>query len=343
MSQENKEQSGYVKWPIIVSAVAVIALCTILISVAWVANMPSQSIGSPGHIQDHFAVVDPLQPPVSSENQIVYEPPGIAELYENLRFASNPGGLSFIGSVSSLCLSSDTIDALETCINRLEAYDYSVGFVLIDITTGQGIAYNADEQFYSASAIKGIYVAALVSSEPELLTDYYDSIASILIYSDNDAYVDLFDSTNWLGSLDQWYLEADTVLDDFNHCFPQISARDMARLWLRNYEYFSSEAEPAQELAELYTTPNRSPINAVLGAIYLTYTKAGWGYETGILDDGSFYTLAANDAGLVYAGEDGSHPYVIAIMSDLAADLDRLEDLVVVLNRAHDEIVAELS
>ena len=327
---------------LLLAANAIAGLAFIILSVSTAGFLAEPSEHTSMSEEDDPLVVVEQQEEIRETfiNQIIYDPPGISDLYENLRFESNPAGFSFIGTASSVILSPATSVALELSISELEEYGNRVGFVMIDITNGQGIAYNADEQFYSASTIKGHYVASLVYQQPEMLDYYYYSIAAILWYSDNDAYQDLYDATNWSESIAQWYLEADTVLDDYNHCYPYICARDMARLWLRNYEFFSSDSEVAQELAGLYTTPNRSPINAVLGGIYTTYTKAGWEYETGILEDGSRYAAVANDAGIVFAGENGSQPFIIAIMSDLDGDLESLEDLVFVLNQAHDELAA---
>lgn len=260
------------------------------------------------------------------------------DLFLNLRFEGKSQQMSFIGSASSELVSEDVQEALKADITEIEATGNSVGFVMIDITSGDGIAYNADEEFYSASSIKGVYLAALVYQQPNVLSENFAGIESSLRYSDNDAYYAL--CLTFLDScLREWYLEADTEFDDPNFCYPYISARDMARLWLRNYLYFTSGSAEGSELAALYINPNRSTIKQTLGASYITYSKAGWNDATGVLFEGSTYAPSAVDAGIVFAGEEGSYPYVVAIMSDYPASLEKLDSLVAHLDSAHTQLV----
>ena len=59
---------------------------------------------------------------------------------------------------------------------RLLLRDIRAGFMLYDLNSGGGISYHADEMYYSASAIKGPYVAWLVEDYPQTMDFLYGTI-----------------------------------------------------------------------------------------------------------------------------------------------------------------------
>jgi hypothetical protein len=152
-----------------------------------------------------------------------------------------------------------------------------------------GLAYNSDERFYSASAMKGPYAASLISAQPELFDENCHLLESILVNSNNEAYETLARAYG-VDYLRDWFLQADTESPSSYPAYTDISARDMARVWARNQQFFTSGEPHADALAALYTRPNRSVIKAQLGSRYSTYSKGGWYYpgadvNLGIYDD----------------------------------------------------------
>jgi hypothetical protein len=237
-----------------------------------------------------FALSDTLAPPVEEpapepEPEFVFTSP---DVYASLRYEQGDG-VTMIGAVTSQILSSSTLDALMEGVDVLEVQGYSLGFVMYDLHTGMGLAYNSDERFYSASAMKGPYAASLISARPEVFDEDYHLLESILVYSDNEAYETLT-RTQGVDCLRGWFLQADTESPNNYPAYTDISARDLARVWARSQQFFTSGEPHAEALAELYTHPNRSVIKAQLGSRYPTYSKGGWYYpgaevDLGIYDD----------------------------------------------------------
>jgi hypothetical protein len=280
--------------------------------------------------------------------------------YKQLNFEDH-GGLVFIGEGSEGAFSQEAVAAVKDVLQNGDISDYSAGFVMYDFTTGMGLAYNSDELFYSASSIKGPYVASLVAARPASLEEDYNLILPILEYSSNDAYVAIVEKYG-VSYLCNYFDEAGATVDQSNPMYPFLSTRDLARLWVRNWEVFRSDMPEAEELSELFTEPNRSPIDEQLGYIYTTYSKAGWydgiDYESvtvtpseGGDEDGDgeapgetpvaqpvvrvMSLQSAVVGGIVVAGD---RPYLIAIMSNSPGALAYLDPLVLALDMAHDDI-----
>lgn len=194
---------------------------------------------------------------------------------------------------------------LTDVIRQLKADGCSVGFVVVDIRSGQGFAYDPDRPFYSASSIKGHYVAAMTYYYPESFEYFYDVIESVLIYSDNYGYEYLWESYG-MECIEEWAQMADITDVDFSELYTDYSARDLAKFWLLDYAYFENK-NTDKELPKLYETPEISRIHEVLGGKYKTRSKAGWIPE--------YYDVPTyDDGGIIYAGDS---PYVIAFLSDI--------------------------
>jgi hypothetical protein len=288
-----------------------------------------------------------------SAAKVVAQAPTRPDHYASLRF-EQAEGVTFIGETAARLISPNTLAAIEAKVTALEQYGNAVGFVLYDLETGLGLAYNADGQFYGASSVKGSCCASLIANKPEAFVANRSIIEDVLISSSNEGYQTLFDNYRW-SYLEQWYLEADTELTGYNKMYPNVTARDLARLWVRNQQFFVSGAEHAAELCELYTRPNNSPIHMALGWSYTTYSKAGWWYpgaedaqQSEKEDEDAEQTETAVvateapcvvDGGIVLAGEDGSHPYILALTSDRAADFNGSSSLAELLDQAHNELI----
>ncbi|MCL2808235.1 MAG: serine hydrolase [Coriobacteriia bacterium] len=265
------------------------------------------------------------EPTITSSPSIRSEPLTIEELKAVL--SSFDAG-SEPSSIGAFALGHPAPDFLTAAIEDIEERGYNVGFVVMDINTGHGVAYNADEVFYSASSIKGHYVASLVSERPELIQLQADMMRATVKDSNNDTYFALR-----LGYGDapftQWCEEAEVDNDLAGVWFPHYSARDLAKLWLRTYEFLASEGEGITEAASWYSESFNSPIHQYFKETYKVHTKPGW-----IADPQDSATV---DAGIVYAG---ASPYIMVVMTNAPADFSVMEALVPALNEIHGYLLA---
>ena len=102
--------------------------------------------------------------------------------------------------------------------------------------------------------------------------------------------------------------------------YPMATPRELGILWVEAFSYLDGSSESARFLVEQFERRIESPIRAGLGDGYTSITKAGW-YPS---DSGKQYEATA-DAGIVL---DGTHAYVLAIMTDLPDDLPGLASYV---------------
>lgn len=219
---------------------------------------------------------------------------------------------------------------ISEAIQAFSAEGYSTGFILYDLSSGGGISFQADKTFYSASAIKGPYVAWAALTYPESAYNMYPTISNTITWSSNEDYFALINTfgisgfNSWVSGLgcqniaiaDEWY--------------PAVNARDFARLWISVYDSFLSGAVP-DSIQNLYSGTLESSIYETLDSRYTVYSKAGWIGE-GL---GTYYNVQ-NDAGIVMEGDD---PCVIVVLSDAYGRMDLLDNLVAALDSAHTSLL----
>jgi len=235
----------------------------------------------------------------------------------------------------------DAFAQMTDAVSAYEALGYDVGFVLIDLGSGSQVAYNADEAFYPASSIKGLYVTWLFEELVETGEVDEASIDSLvedtIVLSDNDAYRTLRDRFGYDGFY-AWCLEKgltappDGSLDEWGyHNYPHSTANQFATLWKAVYAYLESDTEASQTLASYFEQRETSPFKTAVGDRYASWGKAGWYYE--VMDDASPSTC---ESGVILADD---HPYLLAIMSNGPGTLDELAEVVVAI----DAVAAELA
>ncbi|MDO4622071.1 MAG: hypothetical protein Q4B22_03885 [Eubacteriales bacterium] len=211
---------------------------------------------------------------------------------------------------------------LEKAIGELK--NYKCGFVMIDTQTGKGVAYQADQEFYSASSIKGHFVLSLCANNAQAIKKSEGTIKSVLQYSSNEGYDGLF---NTYGGkyFEQWQSEAGVSLkESMRGHYAMYTPRTFCRLWIRNWEFFEAD-ETGDLVGSWMQKPNASAIHEALGEKYVTRSKAGW--------IGSSF-VATCDGGVVYS----ESPYIITIMSDVPANMKRLYPIIEVLDKIHEEM-----
>ena len=230
-------------------------------------------------------------------------------------------------------LSSDMKKRLQNAINKAQSGGNSVGFMLVEIKTGKGVAYNADQSIYSASSVKGPYVAAMTWYRPESFSKDRGTINSVLAYSDNEGYNALHRK---YGTVERkWAKEAgaDSISWGWGSVgtYARYSARNLAKMWMLMYSYFEYD-EIGKKLAPMYEQANVSEIRLAAGG--KVRTKAGWTPSS----YGASYAVY-NDAGIVY---DGDNPYILAFMSTVPSESGhRVRDLYASLVACHKELIRQ--
>lgn len=223
-------------------------------------------------------------------------------------FATAPGTFSLIEGEDATPLSEEQQESLAAATQNIEGGGYTVGFTLINLNTGKGIAYNLDSRVYGASSFKGPYAAFLCQhlgdndasypSDSEaagsgVSSSIYSLMQPMILYSDNSAFSSLrntYDSAGFAEWLNSCGVDSEIMHDTH---FPRCSTRESALLWLRTYQYLKTNTPTAQNLASLYEQTNVSFIRSGVsddGEVEAVLNKAGWcsGSErfTGLCDAG---------------------------------------------------------
>lgn len=223
-------------------------------------------------------------------------------------FATTPGTFSLIEGEDSTPLSEEQQESLAAATQNIEGGGYTVGFTLINLSTGKGIAYNLDSRVYGASSFKGPYAAFLCqhlgdndASYPSgseaagsgVSSSIYSLMQPMILYSDNNAFNSLrntYDSVGFAEWLNSCGVDSEIMHDTH---FPRYSTRESTLLWLRTYQYLKTNTPTAQNLASLYEQTNVSFIRSGVSdddKVEAVLNKAGWcsGSErfTGLCDAG---------------------------------------------------------
>lgn len=184
------------------------------------------------------------------------------------------------------------------------------------------------DMLYSASTIKGPYVASICRYNPGGIDGYVQGqMESAILYSSNEDYSAL--RSEFGGEVMEAQMNDCNVLScDPYRNYVYYSARDLAKLWVGNYWYFYVEKNGYSDWCrDLYAeglTGDNAIIHNALSDSYTTYAKPGW-YPGGGYD-------VQNDAGLVMAG---SHPYVISVLSSACGEFSKLGNLVRAIDAVH--------
>ena len=236
-----------------------------------------------------------------------------------------PTSFSLVGSEASF--NEDAYGNLVAALSAVEEQGYTVGCFLLNMNTGEGIAYNLDSRVYGASSFKGPYAVYLSEQLIDNGVNFSESSMSMLEamvqYSDNDSFTALRNQYDSLGFAD-WVASCgvDASIVNDTH-YPRYSARESALLWLHAYDYLRSGTDQANHLSELFTQTNvsfvRDGVNAAIsdGALEITaegdssdeselriMNKAGWN------SSGTRFSGLC-DAGLVQYGD---ATYLMSVM-----------------------------
>ena len=266
-----------------------------------------------------------------------------ASLREILNTAEGGLTLSTFGGAS---VDEASLAPLQAEIDALEVKGKMVSFILIDVETGRGLAYNCDKPWTSQSTVKAPYLTSVLLDNPSVLSKEKKLYKAVITVSDNDAYETL---RNKYGDVPfRAFCKASSVsLRHTQDLYPRsITVRDMAKLWTNMYVYLNTTDEA--EYVSWFTGTAFSCIWQGLGDRYVVQTKAGW--ESGTDEDSPYGTpaprfvdgdpsndeTATNDTGVIYA--DG-HPYILALFTNLQSDPPSLIPLVQAIDDVHTALV----
>lgn len=154
-------------------------------------------------------------------------------------------------------LSDESNEALTEALSYYTENDISVGFILLDLESGRGIASNLDAEIYGASSFKGPFCAyvvedafpANINQASSTNTNY---IENTIIWSDNSSYGKLR-RTYGNDDFESWLSEAgvNTSLATDTY-YPTYTPRQSALMWLKIYQYLStSDSTAAQWFSDL--------------------------------------------------------------------------------------------
>ncbi|MCQ8259935.1 GBS Bsp-like repeat-containing protein [Streptococcus suis] len=217
------------------------------------------------------------------------------------------------------------LQSLANTIINFENQGYSIGFKLMDADSNKGIAYNQQAKFYSASTIKGPFVASLAANNSTAVQQVKSTMLDVLRTSSNDGYKYLRD-TYGPNAIYNWAKESGVDPNVVTPLYPYLAAQELFALWQRNYKFFVSN-NFGKQVGTWFENPNLSPIKATLGTTYKTQSKAGWigypGYRS------------ASDAGIVYTPQGN---YILSVMTNADGRLGLVNPTVQALNSVYHDI-----
>lgn len=262
---------------------------------------------------------------VTEEAEVVFSP------LDQSKTAAAAATLASISGGSTLqtwnyngSLSDSTLSKIQSAIDGFGSYP--VSFTMVDINTGSALTYDPTREIYSASSIKGPYILSLLSSGASYNDDMYNAIK----VSDNDAYVR---TRNKYGSsiFASWLADCGASGTDATQNYVSTSSLDLARMWTYAWNFFTMDTANAAWARSTFQGTLNSGISNALAGSYTVYSKSGWNYV-------SDYKQVYNCAGIV---SDGSHPYILAIMSKEYAEygIAPTETLAAALDQAHREMI----
>lgn len=80
---------------------------------------------------------------------------------------------------------------LQNATNRLRSAGLDISVIMVDLTTGQGVARNPYGTFYGASTIKGVYVPSVIAQNESRAWSYEYLMQPTIYNSGNNAYSQL--------------------------------------------------------------------------------------------------------------------------------------------------------
>lgn len=281
----------------------------------------NQTVRDPEAENDAAATDDQAEEQSSNEDTTPLETGADAAISTS----TTPGGVAV--TAPDGFLATPSCKRVDQAVATLQESGYNLGFVMLDLTNGRGMSYNADERLYPASSIKAAYCTMVMENNGGS-AGMASTIEDCLVNSSNDAFHTLID-TFGLSSYGSW-LETHGApqagSDAYVYYYPWISANELSAIWQEIWRYGTSGEPGGSELGSYLARTNHSAMGDLLRDSYEVWSKPGW-YPA----DGSGLE-ATVDAGVVFSD---CGPYVLIVMSNASEDFDALLPLIDALNAAH--------
>ena len=240
-------------------------------------------------------------------------------------------------------------ETMEKIISMICKEPYVSSFVLYDIDSEATISYNEERYYPVASTIKAPFAMTCLwqmednpyfldamseymtennLSRDEMICTIKEMVEKSVTLSDNNGYLMLQEYFGY-ECYNQFLKDLGNRVTIGNGTkWGKTSAIDSARNWKEIYKYIYSDRENACYFADLLKRTNKGYIRNVLGEEYEVYNKMGWVSNQCCHD----HAIVMDEA-----------PYILIIMTmgDVGIDNQRfMEDLAIVLNEVHEEMVA---
>ena len=306
--------------PAQVAAIALVALAVVFVG----AQLTMGYLDGKRRAEEEAAAAAAQEAYEREQEELVQSfSPGSADL-DAIPAAEDGVELFSLSGADAPALSDRETEALSKALAPVEDLG-PVGFALINLETGYGLAYNVDEVVYGASSFKAPYATyvcqSLVDAGKLALDDVCsasassssvrDLIRAAVVDSDNDSFIVLRAAYDAQG-FESWI--EDLGIDDTAHAegsFPSYCARSAAKLWMNTYAYFNGSSETARWLKDLCGQTTTSFLrDGISDKVVEVYDKAGW-YTS---DDAQYRCVS--DSGLV-EDADGT-TYLMTIMTGMS-------------------------
>lgn len=182
-------------------------------------------------------------------------------------------------SATAPALSDRSLVALSNALAYYDNDGREASYLMMDMTTGRGIAGNMDAAIYGASSFKGPYCTYVTQRElPNDINAASSSrttqIENAIIWSDNTSYGELRRDFGTDG-MKEWLSEAgvsESIADDTY--FPTYTGRQAALMWLKIYDYLeNADTSAAQWLSDTFAQTEVSFLrNGALGTTSAGHT-----------------------------------------------------------------------
>jgi len=288
----------------------------------WNADKKWSYFYSNGKMATGTQTIDGVKCSFDANGKVAAKPLNKQGLIKVIDAVSGTSSVSSFGVVKG---SSAALQKVRDAVNAINATGKPVEFVMIDISTGSGISYQANRTEWIASCVKSPYVVGVARTRPGDVNALKSTIQRCIVPSENEPY---------------WSLRAKygsgPLMSQGSYCgsrfdttapYPHVSPKELAKIWAGNYDYFFVNTNSQSSwIRNLFTKTQMSFVRNALGSKYTTYTKPGW------MTRGEVYPETYNDAGIVMA--DG-RPYLIAVMSKGYYQAAKLQSLVKAIDAYH--------
>ena len=237
---------------------------------------------------------------------------------------------------TNFSFSKPSVKRLKKAIKSITRRGNALAFAMIDINTGQGVFYNGSRSIYSASTLKGPYVAAVNKYYPNSISSSSRSLMySTVKWSSNEAYASVH-SRYGTAPMRKLHSFVGGCSFSSGRKYDYVTPQDMAKLWIGVYDYFFVNPNKRTSWCKrIFSNPSGSLIRVAFKGKYTTYSKYGW--YSGMSKHYPHRSLnARNDCGIVMSK---SGPYILASLSTATGGDVQLKALYKAIDKVHTDMV----